>query len=261
MAKKRKRPQRRSQSQQGSRPRQSKNYRTERYVEYILAAEVGVLQAATLLPELTDGEAVDGLRKLVARIRSGGLPRFRKQPEGIDGLIAWLIVSGWQDLFRRKRRLPKRDMVGCLNVVIESAETRMRSPQGRRYLRYVKRFMKRAGVTVRAGPLTEMEYRDELPRQKLERMSLAELGELLLADAHIAGLENVFARRAEAQSLSGKTDQVVTICGELLAQTGDPYLRMFLSNALGTATIMQATWTRLWRCLRPRCHRMCPTRM
>ena len=39
-----------------------KNYRTEKYVEYIFHAEVGILQAATLLPELTDGEVLDALR-------------------------------------------------------------------------------------------------------------------------------------------------------------------------------------------------------
>ena len=229
MTKKRKRSQRRTQ------PRQSKNYRTERYVEYIFAAEVGVLQAATTLPELTDGEALDALRKLVARVRSDGLPRLQEQPEGIDGLIVWLIVSGWQDLFHRKRRLSKRDMAGCLNVVIESVETRMRSPQDRRYLKYLKRFMKRAGVTIRAKPVSELEDEEQVPRYDLERMSLAELGELLLSEVEITGLDEAFESQVSARIASGKADEVVTICRGLLDQTAHLYIRMLLYNALGTA--------------------------
>jgi tetratricopeptide (TPR) repeat protein len=41
--------------------------------------------------------------------------------------------------------------------------------------------------------------------------------------------------RAEAQSLSGKAGKVVTICQGLLEQTDRPYIRIFLSDVLGTA--------------------------
>jgi len=141
-------------------------------------------------------------------------------------LIAWLIVSGWQDLFRRKRRLSKRDMVGCLNVVIESAETRMRSPQGRRYLKYLKRFLKRAGVTIRAEPLSELEGEEEAPGYDLERMSLAKLGELLLSEIEIAGLGDAFESREvqvvdiRAQAEPGEYPCVVDSRGEAPSQYG-----------------------------------------
>jgi len=214
-----------------------KNYRTEKYIEYIFSAELGVLQAATLLPELTDGEALDALRKLVAQIRSSGLPRFREQPTDTEGLIAWLVVHGWKDLFRRRGQLSKRDMVGCLNTVIESAEMHVRKPGGRSYLTYLEKFMKRAGVSVRAEPVTEFE--DEEAEEKLfydlDRMSLAELGALFLSEPDLMGIDDAFENRARAQIAKGKADEVMALCRRLLKRADELYTRAILHTLLGTA--------------------------
>ena len=228
MSKKSKRSKRRKQA---PRPR---NYRTEKYIEYIFKAEMGVLQAAKLLPELTDGEALDALRKLVARIRSSGLPRFREQPTDTEGLIAWLIVQGWEDLFRSQARLSKRDMIGCLNTVVESAETHVRKPGGRSYLKFLEKFMKRAGVSVRVEPVTESEGEEE-EFYDLDRMSLAELGTLWLRKPEIFGIEDAFENQAHALIADGKAGEVMALCQELLEQTDEPYIRAVLHTLLGTA--------------------------
>jgi tetratricopeptide (TPR) repeat protein len=231
MGKKRKRS---KQPRQASKP---KNYRTEKYVEYIFYAEVGILQAATLLPELTDGDVLAALTKFTGQIRSSGWPQFQEQPFDADGLIAWLIVQGWEDLFRRRGQLSRRDMVGCLNTVIESAETHVRKPEGRSYLKYLEKFMKRAGVSVELAPPEDFED-EELEEElfyNLDRMSLAELGALWLSKPEFVEAEDAFENQAHAQIVEGEVDEVVALCRQLLKQTDDPYIRALLHTLLGTA--------------------------
>jgi tetratricopeptide (TPR) repeat protein len=215
----------------------TKNYRTAQYVEYIFTAEVGVLQAATLLPELTDGEVLNALRKLVAQIDAGGLPRFREQPTDTDGMIVWLIVQGWEDLFRRKSRLSTPDMVGVLNTVIESAQTHVRNPRGRGYLKYLEQFMKRAGVSIKVKPASEFEGEgaEEDLVYDFDRMSLAELGKLFVKEPDVLGLDDAFENRANAQIVAGQADEVIALCRPLLKQTDEPYVRAILHTVLGTA--------------------------
>jgi tetratricopeptide (TPR) repeat protein len=231
MSKKRKRS---KQPRQASKP---KNYRTEKYVEYIFYAELGILQAATLLPELTDGDVLGALRKFADRIHSSGWPQLQEQPSDTDDLIAWLIVQGWEDLFRRRGRLSRRDMVGCLNTVTESAETHMRKPKGRSYLKYLEKFMKRAGVSIEMVPPEDLED-EELEEEllyNLDRMSLAELGALWLSKPEFVEAEDAFENQAHAQIVEGNGDEVMVLCRQLLKQTDDPYIRALLHTSLGTA--------------------------
>jgi len=240
MAKKRKRSRSRQPTAPGFKPRQpastAKNYRTERYVEYIFAAELGILQAAKLVPELTDGEVLAVVRKLVDQVQARGLPRLPQgeQPMDPDRLIAWLIVQGWEDLFRRRGSLTKRDMAGCLTVVIESIEVRMRKPGGRKYLRFLDQFMKRAGVTVQVGPLSELADEFEvLPN--LEHLSLAELGDRWLKQPDVLELEEAFEHRVHAHLAGGKAQEVVVLGRRWLNETDDPYIRAILHTNLGRA--------------------------
>lgn len=41
-----------------------KNYRTEEFVMFIMHAEVGIPEAATLLPSITDGDVLNALNRL-----------------------------------------------------------------------------------------------------------------------------------------------------------------------------------------------------
>jgi tetratricopeptide (TPR) repeat protein len=213
-------------------PKLKKDYRTERYIQYIFAAELGVLQAATLLPKLTDGETLAALRKLGADIRSGGLPRFREQPTDTSGLIAWLIVQSWEDLFRQRGRLSNRDMVGCLNVVIESAETRARKPGGRSYLKYLKKFMKRAGISTAVEPASDSAVEEFYD---LDQMPLVDLSDLWLKEPDLLGADDAFENRAQALIVQGNAEEVLTLGHRLLKRTDDPYVRAILHTVLGTA--------------------------
>lgn len=226
-----------NQSRRRQQPSKPKDYHTAKYVEYIFRAEVGILQADALLPELTDGEVLDALKKLANRIHASGLPRFQEQPSGVDGLIASLVVHEWEDIFRRKGRLSRQDMVGCLNTLIESAEVHARRPSGRSYLKYLRKFMKRAGVSIEAVPVEQFEgaeIEDELSYD-LDRMSLAELGTLWLSKPEFAEAEDAFENQAHAQIADGKADEVMALCRQLLEQTDAPYIRALLHTLLGVA--------------------------
>lgn len=200
MGKKRKQ---RQQPRRASQP--AKGYRTEKYVEHIFTIEVGVLQAATVLPELTDAEVLAALEKLTTQVRSSGLPRFQKQPTDTEGVIAWLIVQGWEDLFRRRGRLSTQDMAGCLETVIESARTHVRKRDGRGYLDYLQKFMKRAGVSIQVVPADELEDTEleDDSFDDLERMSLAELGALWLREPDFVEAQDAFENRAHVQITQG----------------------------------------------------------
>lgn len=236
MAKKRRR---RKTSKRRGRVPKGKNYRTEKYVEYIFHAEMGVLQAATILSDLTDGEVLSALRKLVARIRSDGLPRYREQPMDTEGLVAWLVVQEWERLFQRSGRLSRQDMVGVLNTVIESAEAHVSTPRRRSYLNYLKKFMKRAGVTVDRVLADEIEFEDEIAEEELfydfDSMSLAELGELMVKEPDLLGADDAFENRTHAKIRAGEADEVIAICRSLLEATDHPYVRAILYTVLGSA--------------------------
>ena len=201
------------------------------------------MQAATLLPELTDGEVLDALRKLADQIRSSGWPHFREQPPGTDDLIAWLIVHEWEDIFRRRGRLSRRDMVGCLNTVIESTGTHVRKPGGYSYLKYLKKFMKRAGVSIDMVPAEEFEdeledkfeFEDDELFYDLDRMSLAELGALFLKEPDVIGVDDAFENRAHARITAGRAGEVIALCQRLLGQTDEPYICAILHTLLGMA--------------------------
>lgn len=214
-----------------------KDYRSERYIEYIFHAELGILQAAELLPELTDGETMDALEALAAQVRSDGLPHFQEQPAGAEGLVTWLIVQQWEDLFRRRGRLSKRDMAGCLNTVLESARTRMRRRGGRRYLKYLQRFMRRMGVSVEAIPAESLEAAAGEDRQfyNLDEMGLDELGDLFVSEPDVMGVDDAFENRTRALIAEGKADRVMALCRRLLERADEPYPRAILHTLLGIA--------------------------
>jgi tetratricopeptide (TPR) repeat protein len=198
---------------------------------------MSVLQAATLLPHLTDGEVLAALEKLTSQVRAKGLPHFQEQPSDTDGLIAWLIVHSWKDLFRRRARLSKRDMAGCLQTVAESARTHVRKPGGRSYLKYLKKFMKRAGVSIQVLPMSEAEDIEvtEESTHDLERMSLADLGLLWLDKPGYHESETVFGRRVRERVAQGQSRQIIELCQTLMEQTADSSKRAILCILQGIA--------------------------
>lgn len=230
MSKKKRRPAKPARQESANR------YKTPKYVEYIFSAEIGILSADAVLPEITDGEVVAALRELVGQVtRSKGLPRYREQPQDTAGLIGWLIVQNWDEILSKRRKLSPKEIVGCLEVVIESVETRMRKPNQRKYLNYLKKFMKRAGVSIEARSISELEEEDDEMFYDLDGMSLAEVGQLWLQKPDIWGIEDAFENKAHAQIVGGQAEQVITLCAELLEQAGEPYTRAILLTVQGKA--------------------------
>jgi hypothetical protein len=229
---------RRGKRRQASRSR-PKNYLSEKYVEHIFHIELAVHQAAELMPDLTDGETIDALEDLVTRVRSQGLPHFEEQPADSKGVVTWLIVQQWEDLFRRKGRLSRKDMVGCLNTVIASAKARMRRRSGRRYLKYLRRFMRRAGVSVKAIPFEALGDAGGSPEGQafynLNEMSLDALGDLFVSEPDVLGVDDAFENRVRGLILEGESDRVITLCRRLLERADEPYPRAILHTQLGMA--------------------------
>ena len=221
-----------------ARRKSTDRYRLPKYVEYIFFAEMSILSADTVLPNLTDGEAVAALKNLVAQIHKiKGLPHYPEQPTDTEGMIAWLIIQNWTNLFNQKRKLSRKEMVGCLGVVIESAESRMRKPNQRKYLSYLKKFMKRAGVSLKAISASELEEDepDDEVFYDLDGMSLPEVGRLWLLRPDIWGVDDAFENKAHMQIAGGEAQAVASLCQELLPQTDAPYIQAIFYTVQGKA--------------------------
>ena len=207
-------------------------YRTAHYVEYIFAIEAGVLQAATLMPDLTDGKALAALRKLVEQVRQSGLPRFDAQPTDPNGLLRWLIVQSLDEPFKKRGRLSPPDLAGCLETVIESAATHVRQPQERRYLDYLRRFMRQMGLSLRVEPV-EPVADENLP--DFEQMPLAALGHWRLRHPDEPDAADAFYNRVLDQIEQGQARAALALCQPLLAKARAPEARWDLHLLSGTA--------------------------
>ena len=77
MAKRKRKPGER----QGFKLNLSKDYRSERYVMYIANTETGILQAATIEPDLTDGEVSAALEDLIWQLEQPELATLLLGPK------------------------------------------------------------------------------------------------------------------------------------------------------------------------------------
>jgi hypothetical protein len=212
-------------------------YQTSKYVEYIFTAELSILNADSILPQLTDGKVAAALQKLAGQVKAQGLPHYLEQPTDTEGLLAWLIVQNWTDLFSRRRKLSQAEMAGCLEAVLESVRLRMRKPNQRYYLTYLKKFIKRAGLSAQAVPLPEREATEigEEMVHNLDNMSLSDVGHLWQRRPDIWGIEDAFENKAQAQIVAGREEEVITLCDKLLQRASESYFRATLLTVQGKA--------------------------
>ncbi len=212
-------------------------YKTPEYVEYIFALEMGIFQADTILLSLTDGHILAALESLVIQIQIKGLPHFREQPTEPEGLVTWLIVGSWrEEAFRQFGKLSKKEMIGCLKTAIESVETRSSGQvNGRNYLNYLKKFMKKAGLRMELEGANYLE--DFLASRRLfknhERMSLAELGKRWMRDPGYIEVNELFTARAETLIVKGQGQQVIQTCQKLTQQTEEDHLLLVFYWIMG----------------------------
>ncbi len=128
----------------GSQLRPINNYRAERYIMHIMNVEIGILQASTADPELTDSEVKATLKGLITELRvSKSISEITP-----SNLTAKLIMEGLKQAFNKHGVLTKEDIIGIFDVIIHSI-TAHSETRGRGYLNYLKKFLEKIGVKVR----------------------------------------------------------------------------------------------------------------
>jgi tetratricopeptide (TPR) repeat protein len=234
MAKKQRKPQLPKKGFIAAPPAKKKNYRSERFIPYIMATEVGIHEAATMDDSLNDAAVRAGVNRLISQLRQGEsvAPQSDKASGGAQ-LIDWRMRDNLWRAFDQHGPIPNEDLIGCLKTILDSIETWSGPPLGQRgYLGYLAGFMKQLGVNVQllshkeaaAIGLVESEPEPALPPgYDPDKMPLEELGRFWLEhDAEIIELIDDFANRIEAEIRDGRAEAAVRVCRRLLAETDDP---------------------------------------
>jgi hypothetical protein len=154
----------------------AKNYRSERYTFYIMSAETGILQAATIAPELTDGDVFQSLRNLSSRLQepealpillsaassdeasSEALEVTLDDSESRTNLVETLILNNLTLAFENHGPLDAEDVIGIFDVIRSSIKKWGVGMHGRGYLTYIEGFLGQMGVETRR--LSDEEVRE-----------------------------------------------------------------------------------------------------
>lgn len=181
MAKRKRRPDDRS----GFKLNLGKDYRSERYVMYIVNTETGILQASTIDPTLTDGEVSQALEDLMVQLKEpdsftkllpGQAPADSQQvdlrDESKNSFIQHFILINLRAAFERHGPLDAEDVIGILGVIKTSVKRWSIGMHRRGYLTFLEGFLGQAGVRVQQ--LTEEEaeelgLKDEGPHNYLKQ--------------------------------------------------------------------------------------------
>lgn len=149
----------------GSKLKPIKDYRSDEYIPYIFKAEVGILEAWKMVPDLRDGDVRQALRNLIkAMKRTDQLPpELTGSPEkSTQSLLERRILDQLSDIFQEETALSVEDTIGVLTEVNHSVGAWNRGMLGQEYLKYIDGFLGDVGVEVRQ--LTDEEAQHlELP--------------------------------------------------------------------------------------------------
>jgi hypothetical protein len=156
MAKRKRKPGER----QGFKLNLSKDYRSERYVMYIANTETGILQAATIEPDLTDGEVSAALEDLISKLEQPELAGLLLSPktdepqqaeakvEGDHAFVQNFVLMNLRLAFERYGPLPAEDVMGILGVIKTSVKRWSVGMHRRGYITYIEGFLGQMGVKV-----------------------------------------------------------------------------------------------------------------
>lgn len=157
MAKRKRKPGERK----GFKLRPVKDYRSEEYVHYIMNAEIGILQAATIVPELTDGQVDDALANLISQLKqpdavSKLLPAETstdlEDAEPIDtaapDFVQSFILMNLRNAFEEHGPLNAEDLSGVLGVIKTSVKRWNIGMHRRGYISYLEDFLGQMGAGV-----------------------------------------------------------------------------------------------------------------
>jgi hypothetical protein len=134
------------------------DYRSDKYIFYIVSVETGLLQAGTIHSDLTDGDVYQALGALITDLKEPDI--FQKlffpmdeesQPEQdvekrVDGTISFLIVSNLKTAFEQHGPLRAEDVIGILEVIRTSVKRWSHGMHRRGYLTYIKGFLGQMGI-------------------------------------------------------------------------------------------------------------------
>ena len=170
MAKRKRKPGNRK----GFQLRVEKDYRSEAYVMYIMNAEIGVLQAAAIDPELTDGDVNGALEDLIVQLQEPeALPRLlpgdtsegdQEPPSDtssdLRAYVQHFILMNLNHAFEEHGPLEAADVIGVLGVIKTSIKRWNVGMHRRGYLTYLEDFLGQMGVTVNEISAEEAEALD-----------------------------------------------------------------------------------------------------
>lgn len=138
----------------------SKDYRSERYLMYVANIETGILQAATIESELTDGEVSEALEDLISQLKEPDLARLLLSPEtdepqqpeakveGNHAFVQHFILMNLRSAFERHGPLDAEDVIGILSVIKTSVKRWSVGMHRRGYITFIEGFLGQMGVKV-----------------------------------------------------------------------------------------------------------------
>jgi hypothetical protein len=137
------------------------DYRSERYTIYIANAETGLLQAGTIDPDLTDGDVIQALDDLIARLKQPEGPSLLLSPAAQDeaqgaeakveeehAFAQNLVLMNLRSAFERYGPLDAEDVIGILGVIKSSVKKWSTGMHRRGYLTFIEGFLGEMGVKV-----------------------------------------------------------------------------------------------------------------
>jgi len=139
-----------------------KDYRSEAYVMYITYAETGILQAATIDSEVTDGDVFRALEDLISQLQEpealtrllpGDTAAADQEPSsetsnGLQGYIQHFILMNLKSIFEKHGPLEAEDVIGVLSVIRTSIKRWNVGMHRRGYLTYLEDFLGQMGIAV-----------------------------------------------------------------------------------------------------------------
>ena len=149
-------------NRKGFQLRVDKDYRTEAYVMYIVNAEIGILQAATIDPEVTDGDVFRALENLISQLQepealpslllgdtSEAVQEYTSDTSSdLRAYVQHFILTNLKHAFEEHGPLEAEDVIGVLGVIRTSVKRWNVGMHRRGYLTYLEGFLGQMGVNV-----------------------------------------------------------------------------------------------------------------
>jgi len=140
------------------------NYQDDRFLPYIMGAEVKILQLDTTNP-LTDGQVREALKMLIKSLEQTddfhivlkNMTNLQESSKTVDAALASMMMQGLAEAFDDYGRLSPTDTIGVLKTINRSIGNMTKGLGGRGYLTFMRGFMSKTGFETR--PLTAAEQK------------------------------------------------------------------------------------------------------